>query len=349
MYKMHNVLCLFALICVTILGVWTSQASSRVLPDGPTTQTMEERHQEWISHHDKVYEDEVEKAKRFTIFKQNVEWIEAFNANGTEGFKLAINQFADLTKDEFRTLRLGYTRQQPNLSPNSKDHTPFKYANVSVIPPSIDWRTKGAVTPVKDQGQCGCCWAFSTVAALEGINQIKTKKLIPLSEQQLVDCDRAKNQGCNGGLMNFAFDYILKNKGLNSGANYPYTGVDGVCNLQKSGVAATKITGHQVVPVNNEKALLQAVANQPVSVAVDASNFQFYSTGVYSAPCGTKLDHAVTAVGYGVDPNGVKYWLLKNSWAATWGEKGYMRIKREVPAKEGHCGIAMEAYFPLMA
>nr|TKR98080.1 hypothetical protein D5086_0000206660 [Populus alba] len=182
----------------------------------------------------------------------------------------------------------------------------FKYENLSDMPTSKDWRKAGAVTPVKDQGACGCCWAFSTVAAMEGIIKLKTSKLISLSEQQLVDCD-VGNKGCEA-----------------------------------------EITGYEDVPQNNENALLQAVAKQPVSVAVDGGghDFQFYKSGVFKGDCGTNLNHAVTAIGYGTDSDGTDYWLVKNSWGTSWGESGYMRMRRGIGSSEGLCGVAMDASYP---
>ena len=195
----------------------------------------------------------------------------------------------------------------------------------------------------------GCCWAFSAVAATEGIHKLSTGKLISLSEQELVDCDiKGVDQGCGGGLMDDAFKFIIQNHGLNTEASYPYKGVDGKCNANAAANHAATITGYEDVPANNEKALQKAVTNQPVSVAIDASgsDFQFYKSGVFTGSCGTELDHGVTAVGYGVSDDGRKYWLVKNSWGTEWGEEGYIRMQRGVAAEEGLCGIAMMASYP---
>ncbi|KAG6423635.1 hypothetical protein SASPL_114037 [Salvia splendens] len=329
----------FLIAATVLLHLCASLAAARTAPDA----SMMERHEKWMVENGRVYKDEAEKVKRFNIFKENVEYIESFNEAASKPYKLAVNRFADLTNAEFHNSRNGY-RGGSKASVSS----PFRYVNVSAAPASIDWRKKGAVTPVKDQGQCGCCWAFSAVAATEGINQINTGKLVSLSEQQLVDCDTSEDQGCNGGLMDDAFQYIIKNKGLTTESNYPYKGVDGTCNSKKESSDAAKITGYEDVPSNSESALLKAVVNQPVSVAIDASgsDFQFYSSGVFTGECGTELDHGVTAVGYGVASDGTKYWIVKNSWGTSWGEDGYIRMQRDVGAAEGLCGIAMEASYP---
>lgn len=184
---------------------------------------------------------------------------------------------------------------------------------------------------------------------MEGITKLTTGKLISLSEQELVDCDvDGDDQGCDGGLMDSAFEFIMDNGGLTTEAKYPYEGMDGTCNTHKSSSTAATISGYEDVPGNDEAALLKAVANQPVSVAIDAGgrDFQLYKGGIFTGDCGTDLDHGVTAVGYGAERDGTEYWLVKNSWGSRWGEGGYVRMERDVDAQEGLCGIAMQASYP---
>ncbi|KAG5222051.1 senescence-specific cysteine protease SAG [Salix suchowensis] len=327
------------LALVFILGAWPSKSIARTLLDGP----VYERHEQWMSQYGRVYKDDSEKATRYSIFKENVARIDAFNSQTGKSYKLGVNQFADLTNEEFKASRNRFKGHM--CSPQAG---PFRYENVSAVPSTMDWRKEGAVTPVKDQGQCGCCWAFSAVAAMEGINQLTTGKLISLSEQELVDCDtKGENHGCNGGLMDEAFKFIIQNKGLTTEANYPYKGTEGTCNANKAASHAAKITGFEDVPANSEAALMKAVARQPVSVAIDAGGFdiQFYWSGIFTGSCDTQLDHGVTAVGYGVS-DGYKYWLVKNSWGVQWGEEGYIRMQKDISAEEGLCGIAMQASYP---
>eukprot|EP00249_Psilotum_nudum_P013171 c24193_g1_i1 orf=1-1041(-) len=300
----------------------------------------------WIAKHHKYYDSVDEKQKRFEIFRDNLQFIDEHNKKNLD-YWLDLNQFADLSHEEFRSRFLGTKIDSATRHLRKQGKRSFKYENVTDIPQSIDWREKGAVTPVKDQGSCGSCWAFATVAGVEGINQIVTKKLTSLSEQELVDCDRTEDQGCNGGLMDYAYTFIINNGGIDTEEDYPYTGVDGRCDVNRENAHVVTIDGYEDVPENDEYALLKAAANQPISVAIEAAgrSFQFYSTGVFTGSCGTNLDHGVTIVGYGSE-GGQNYWIVKNSWGGSWGEKGYIRMLRGLSGNsEGLCGINLEASY----
>jgi len=226
------------------------------------------------------------------------------------------------------------------------------------VPSAIDWTEKGAVTPVKDQGQCGSCWSFSTTGALEGAYEIKTKTLSSFSEQQLVDCDTLGNggrdHGCNGGLMDNAFDWIAKNNGLCLESEYPYvsgtTMSAGTCKTSCKLVAGSDILKHVDVD-RTDLSFMTALAQQTVSVAIEADEreFQLYKSGVLTAKCGTNLDHGVLAVGYGSEA-GLDYYKIKNSWSTSWGEKGYIRIGRgsQYNGGQGQCGVLLEASYPVV-
>lgn len=299
----------------------------------------------WVTDHAKEYITDVQEyAKRLTVFQKNVEFIGLHNSEHPEN-QLGLNAFADLTFEEFKDTRLGF---KPELASTQQPHLlgTFRYAEHEA-PASQDWVAAGAVTPIKDQGQCGSCWAFSTTGSLEGVNYIKTGTLKSLSEQELVDCDREQDMGCGGGLMNNAFEFIIGNKGVDTENDYHYWGSFSFCNRRKEhDRTVVEITGYEKVPANDEAALEKAVANQPVAVAVcvDAP-FQFYKGGIVDRACCTALNHGVLVTGYGVD-DGKRYWTVKNSWGSWWGEDGFFRLKKDVGG-EGTCGVAMMASYPV--
>ncbi|KAM7517390.1 hypothetical protein LguiA_006973 [Lonicera macranthoides] len=300
----------------------------------------------WLSKHGKSYKNIEEKLHRFEVFKDNLKHIDERNKL-ISNYWLGLNEFADLTHEEFKNmyLGLGTTVELPSTRRESPEE--FTYRDVVDLPMSVDWRKKGAVTHVKNQGACGSCWAFSTVAAVEGINQIVTGNLTTMSEQELIDCDTTYNHGCNGGLMDYAFSYIMSNGGLHKEEDYPYIMDEGTCDEKKEASEVVTISGYHDVPQNSEESLLKALANQPLSVAIEATgrDFQFYSGGVFDGHCGSELDHGVAAVGYGT-AKGMDYIIVKNSWGSKWGEKGYIRMKRKTGKPQGICGIYKMASYP---
>ena len=301
---------------------------------------------EWVEMYGKTYQP-TERDYRETVYSTNVAKISEHNREN-HTWTMNINQFADLTEDEFAAKYLGGFRERPRKFRKQMNFAP---ANETALPTSVDWEAKGAVTPIKNQEQCGSCWAFSTTGSVEGAWFLAKGDLVSLSEQQLVDCSTAEgNEGCNGGLMDDAFQYIIKNKGITTEAAYPYTATGpNTCESTGKPVAAT-LSGFTDVPANSETALMTAIAKQPVSVAVEAdqSVFQFYSGGVMTSSCGTQLDHGVLAVGYGTDAaNGGDYYKVKNSWGDSWGEKGYIRLGRGAKFNPtGQCGVQMVASYP---
>merc|ERR1712093_409932 len=252
-------------------------------------------------------------------------------------YTLGVNQFADLTTDEFEAQYTGL-KKPDNVWGDLPYLGQHKYSGAA-IPSSVDWSQKGAVTPIKNQGQCGSCWSFSTTGSLEGAWEIATGNLVSFSEQQFVDCDKV-DEGCNGGLMDNAFKYAEKNA-LCTEESYSYKGRKGTCEASSCTVGLPKggVTGYKDVATDSAQALMEAVTKNPVSIAIEAdkSAFQLYKTGVLSGTCGTKLDHGVLAVGYGTD-GGNDYWKVKNSWAATWGDHGYVRLLRG-KGGAGECGL----------
>jgi KDEL-tailed cysteine endopeptidase len=302
--------------------------------------------EQWSDHHGKVYTP-TERDYRQSVYTANLAKIILHN-NGNKSWTMAVNKFADLTADEFKARYAGGLNKPKKTSLRKAATGPF---NTTANPASVDWTAKGAVTPVKNQQQCGSCWAFSTTGSVEGAWFLAKGNLVSLSEQQLVDCSTAEgNQGCNGGLMDDAFQYIIDNKGITTEAAYPYTATGpNTCGSVGKPVAAT-LSGFKDVAVNSELALETAIVQQPVSVAVEAdqSVFQFYSGGVMDSACGTALDHGVLAVGYGTD-GGKDYYKVKNSWGADWGMKGYILLGRGAKFNpSGQCGIQMAASYPVV-
>jgi len=294
----------------------------------------------WKTAHGKVYSNS-EHEIRYAIFKDNLDFINAHNAANL-GFTVEMNKFGDLTAKEFASQ---FNRMNVTRTPS----TNFATEVDPEAPDSWDWRTKGAVTGVKDQGQCGSCWSFSATGSTEGAWFLSKGKLVSLSEQNLVDCSTAEgNQGCNGGWMDQAFTYVIKNHGIDTEASYPYkaTGPNR-CLFNANDVGAT-LSSHYDVKSGDESDLLNAVYKTPTSVAIDASksSFQFYKSGVYyeSKCSSSQLDHGVLAVGYGAE-GGSNYWIVKNSWGANWGSNGYILMSRN---RNNNCGIASQATYPLV-
>jgi cathepsin L len=301
----------------------------------------------WKNANNKAYSADEEQLRRVT-WESNLKVVQDHNLKadlGVHTYWLGMNKYADLTITEFVKVMNGYNA---SLSSGRKSSNTFTFnPSLTDLPDTVDWRDKGYVTGIKDQGQCGSCWAFSSTGSLEGQTFKKTGKLPSLSEQNLVDCSTKQgNMGCNGGLMDQAFEYIKENNGIDTEASYPYEAVDNQCRFKAADVGATD-TGFTDITSKDESALQQAVATVgPISVAIDAghTSFQLYKKGVYNEPfCSqTRLDHGVLAVGYGTD-SGKDYWLVKNSWGTGWGDQGYIQMTRN---KRNQCGIATAASYP---
>lgn len=300
----------------------------------------------WKAQFKKVYATAEAEAKAFSAFAHNDEKIRTHNAKKLN-FTLGHNAFSDLMAEEFFSTRLGYNR---NLMTRNTFSTSVHQVDSSVkVASAVDWVEAGAVTAVKNQQTCGGCWAFSAAGAIEGAYAIETGELMSLSEEDLIQCNTATDSGCNGGLMDNAFQWVESN-GIASEAAYPYTsggGTTGSCRTSKELSPVVKISGFTDVTPDSPSALMSAVAQQPVSIAIEAdkSVFQLYSGGVMdSTACGTNLDHGVLLVGYSSTGDS-PYWKVKNSWGSSWGEGGYIRLGMATSGP-GICGMYQQPSYP---
>lgn len=346
-------------ICSAVLGVEQ--------PTHTTVTSLEEeihglelmaKFQEWVKTHSKVYQTHQDFSQRLKIWLHNNAMIQEHNnRKKSTSLVLGHNAFSDMTQDEFHQyFKLGVHAAPPLFKSDKSEmeaRRTFESMAPLTLPDYINWVQMGAVTPVKNQGACGSCWAFSTTGALEGAKFIKTGELVALSEQNLLDCDHT-DLGCNGGLMDNAFKFDEKSGGLCSETDYPYQEQQGdTCWTNCTDVPGSIVKTFIDVPKGDEKALLAAVAMQPVSVAIEASNFafQFYKSGVIADDsCGANgnVDHGVLAVGYGTElESQAPYFLVKNSWGAEWGASGFVKIGRGGKNEFGVCSILTMASFPV--
>lgn len=325
-----------------------------------------ERFENWVETHRIEARDEHHLAHMFENWLSNDKFIEETNSKNLT-YTLGHNAYSGMNSEEFGEF-MGFRANQELLSGENKflrGSVPTvqqsEKLDLSALPTSVDWRTKGVVTNVKSQGNCGSCYSFSSTGALEGIYAITHGNLVSFSEQQIVDCDNGLNKahGCNGGLMDQVFSYVSSNGGLCSEQDYPYvsgtTQKAGTCQTSCKLVSGSKISKYTDVTPNSDNAMMTALAQQPISVAIQANQkeYQLYNSGVFTAPCGADLDHGVLLVGYSSD-NGQDYYILKNSWGTSWGMGGYVLLgKGNDPATgkpynkgAGQCGVLSEGSFP---
>lgn len=286
----------------------------------------------------KNYQDDQEHGIRKIVFEQNLEKIRQINADPTMTWKAGVNHLTDRMSTEMTAL-FGYNR--PLAFKNNKKYYSFSDVNVKDLPKSVDWREKGVVNEVRNQGACGSCWAFSATAVLESHIAIQSGKLLEFSEQQLVDCVQNPQHcggsgGCQGATQPLGFEYVKNAGGVINRSEYQYTARDGTCKAAEHSKIAT-IEGHTNLPTNDYNALLETIATKgPVSISVAATAWQFYDSGIYNGNCGATINHAVVLVGYG-EENGNKFWIIRNSWGTGWGEHGHIRVKREDSAADVKC------------
>jgi C1A family cysteine protease len=299
--------------------------------------SLETEFTKWIANNNKVYTTQEEYQYRLSVFATNVDLIQSLNEDSNGGALYGLNQFADLTNAEFRQFYNGYV-------PTPKTDKPLLDLSVAVAAPdTFSWLTEGKVTAVKNQEQCGSCWAFSATENIESVwmiaKNVSLAEMKPLAPQQIVDCDK-RDGGCNGGDTITAFEYVIQAKGQDTEASYPYKAVNQACHFLPADVEAIISSYKYATTTENEDQMKTATASvSPLSICVDAAQWQFYSSGVMTpSQCGHSLDHCVQIVGYDTSA-ATPYWNVRNSWGTSWGEKGFIRLEY------GHntCGCAMEA------
>eukprot|EP01010_Urceolus_cornutus_P004796 NODE_785_length_1345_cov_300.051698_g593_i0.p1 GENE.NODE_785_length_1345_cov_300.051698_g593_i0~~NODE_785_length_1345_cov_300.051698_g593_i0.p1 ORF type:complete len:333 (+),score=53.71 NODE_785_length_1345_cov_300.051698_g593_i0:84-1082(+) len=320
-----------------------------VLASVAVAQDYEKLWAEFKSEHGKLAAaQQYDESARFEIFKANVDFITAENLKGNT-FELGINKFSDLTHEEFGSMYM--SAKVPEQRHGEAAYLGEHRWDGSPLVDEVDWSIQGAVTDVKDQKSCGSCWAFSSTGSLEGAAAIATGQLLSLSEQQFVDCSGSfGNLGCKGGLMDDAFSYA-QSEDICTEDSYAYEAKGSNCRRESCQVGLPKesVTGFFDVPAMSKEDLMSAVAQQPVSVAIEANLpfFQMYKRGVLKTICGAMLDHGVLVVGYGTLA-GTDYWKVKNSWGPSWGNDGYINLKRGKRGA-GECGILKQASYPVVA
>ena len=342
----------FRLLLLTLL---TSATSGQVLHD---------LFEKWAKDFKYAFNSHGEYVEIFEKWVSNHKFIEETNSRNLT-YTLGHNQFSGMDLADFRKylgyITVGYNTREKVQFEVEVESVNFNFRKLSSLPSSVNWVNAGAVTDVKDQGQCGSCWSFSTTGALEGAYAIKYDNLESFSEQQLVSCDNLQNSanrghdhGCNGGLMDNAFSWINKNGGLCGESNYPYVSGDGsnpTCETACSVNSKSKITSFVDVSASSDEAMMTALSKQPVSIAIEADQreFQLYKSGVFTGTCGTDLDHGVLAVGYGT-LDGEDYYLVKNSWASSWGQDGYIMLGRgsQYNDGDGQCGMLLQCSYPVL-